>query len=138
MSNFKVHSRKFTNISVPTNNGSLKTKVIDVEPCIKVYWPFIEMIDEMNAVEIKLISYILSQMTRGSDEVYIDPTDVLKYLNRERKGKAVDKPINSQSYVYRGMKMLADRRLIAKKAGKVYYINPNMLFKGNRVSVLNK
>ncbi len=138
MSNFKVHSRKFTTISVPTANGSLKTKVIDVEPCIKVYWPFLEMMDDMNAVKIKLIGYIVSQMTRGSDEVYIDPTDVLKYLNRERKGKPVDKPINSQSYVYRGMKMLADRKVIAKKSSKVYYVNPNMLFKGNRLSVLNK
>lgn len=138
MSNFKVPSRKFTTISVPTANGSLRTKVIDVEPCIKVYWPFLEMMDDMNAVEMKLVGYIVSQMTRGSDEVYIDPVDVLKYLNRERRGKAVDKPINSQSYVYRGMKMLADRKVIAKKSSKVYYVNPNMLFKGNRLSVLNK
>jgi hypothetical protein len=138
MSRFKLSSEKFTSITVPTANGSLGTKVIDVEACIKVYWPLSELMDDMSAVELKLIGYIMSQMTKGSDEVYIDPSDVLEYLNRVRGKVAVSKPINSHSYVYRGMKLLADRRIIAKKSSKVYYINPNMLFKGNRVSVLNK
>jgi hypothetical protein len=138
MSRFKLSTEKFTSITVPTANGSMGTKVVDMEPCIKVYWSLYEMIDDMSIVEVRLLGYIMSQMSRGSDEVYIDPSDVIKYLNRLRDKDSTSIPTSSKPYIYKGINLLLERRVIAKKSSKVYYINPNMLFKGNRVSVLNK
>lgn len=138
MSRFKISSEKFTTISAPTAKGFIATKVIDMAPCVKMYWPLIEMIDDMSIVEIRLLGYIMSQMTRGSDEVYLDINDAIKYFNRLRKKETESIPASSKPYIYKGINLLLERRVIAKKSSKLYYINPNMMFKGNRVSVLNK
>lgn len=138
MSEFTLSTEKFMTIQVPTANGSTKTKLWDVEPCIKMYWPLYDLIDDLNSVETKILGYLMYRLLKGSDSVQIDAKEVLEYLNRMKNGAPPVKPIRSQSYVYRGVAMLVDRGIISKKAGKLYHINPNMLFKGNRASVLNK
>jgi hypothetical protein len=138
MSEFTLSTEKFMSIPVFTANGSTKMKMVDMEHCIKVYWPLYELMDELTAVEMKVLSYVMTQLIKGSNDIRIDASDVLAYLNRMKGGALPIKPIRSQSYVYRGVAMLVDRGIISKKSGKLYQINPNMLFKGNRVSVLNK
>jgi hypothetical protein len=138
MSEFTVSLEKFMSIPVPTANGSIKMKMFDMEHCVKVYWPLYELMDELTAVEMKVLSYVMSQLVKGSDLVHIDVSDIIKYINRLKNGAPPVNPTKSRPHVYKGVSMLVDRGIISKKAGKVYYINPNMLFKGNRVSVVNK
>lgn len=136
MADFTLSEEKFMTIQVPTAKGLIKTKLMDVEPCIKMYWPLYDLIDDLNSVETKMLGYLMHRLLKGSYTVQIDAKEVLDYLNRMKNGAPPVKPIRSQSYVYRGVAMLVDRGIISKKAGRVYAINPNMLFKGNRAVLL--
>jgi hypothetical protein len=136
MTDFTVSEEKFTSIKVPTAKGVIKTKMFDVEPCVKMYWPLLEMIDEMGAVELKVLGYVIHMLTRGSNEVYIDISDVIEYINRFKNGAPPTNPTKSRPHVYKGLNTLIDRGIISKKSKKIYYINPNMLFKGNRASLI--
>lgn len=136
MSDFTLSPEKFTTIQVPTAKGSTKTKLWDAEPCIKMYWPLYEMLDEMGAVEMKVLVYVMHKLTRGSNEVHIDMGDMIEYMNRFKNGAPPTNPTKSLPHVYKGLNMLIDRGVISKKSKKVYYVNPNMLFKGNRAVLL--
>ena len=124
---------KFVRMELPTRNG-IVNKLIDTEDSVRLYRPLYECLDEFIAVEMSVLSYICTQLRKHSDEVYLDAQDILNFLNRYKNGAPPLKPIRSRSYVYRGINMLVERGIIAKKEGKVYYINPNMLFRGSRVN----
>lgn len=136
MADFTLSEEKFTSIKTTTAKGVVKTKLFDVEPCIKVYWPLYEMMDDMGAVEMKVLAYVMHKLTRGSTEIHIDIGDMIEYMNRFKNGAAPANPTKSLPHVYKGLNMLIERGVISKKSKKVYYVNPNMLFKGNRAVLL--
>lgn len=124
---------KFVRMELPTKNGMVN-KLIDTEDSVRLYRPLYECLDELISVEVQVLSYICSELRKNSDEVYLDANHILSFLNRLKGGAPPIKPIRSRSYIYRGINLLVERKVIFKKEGKVYYINPNMLFKGSRVN----
>jgi len=97
---------------------------VDEEKFAKIYLSNFSFFFDLKQNSIKVFGYILTQLRPNNDIVIFDREDCMKYTGY--KGDAS---------VFRGLGQLLENRIIARgKADNLYYINPMVLFNGNRIT----
>lgn len=90
----------------------------------KIYFEALEVMRDLNPPAVKILCYILTNMTPGTDEIHLSFSQV-----REWCGFSA-----SQSY-YTGITDLVEKRIVAKsQEHNKFFINTNYFFNGDRTS----
>lgn len=127
----KVVTKKVVNQLLDPKTGEVfevlqagEEKVIDSLPFVKVYYDMISFMVKCSCVStIKLSLYIMNDLEYKDSYVYLRCTEVCKDLGW-----------NSRATFYKALKGLIEANVIAKsEIANLYYVNPNMVFNGNRI-----
>lgn len=107
-----------------------KTIPVDVARYSKLFKDSGMLIANLNEAAIKMFMYIHEKLPINSDQICITREDYLEYY-----GYA---PTNKYTY-YQAIEGLLKARIMAKQAGSTvcYWINPNILFNGDRTKLKN-
>lgn len=96
---------------------------IDASRCTKLYYNVDNLpLSEMSHAELQIMFYIMFHIGRGKDTISM-PTETLI----EATGK-------KRSTILAGIKALTSKEVIQKKSNNIYWVNPHIIFRGNRVS----
>jgi hypothetical protein len=102
-----------------------KTELHDPMMYTKVYLSAFLHLNELPHSALKIFNYMVHTMKTNKDIVYLNCADV------EEQCKI------SQASYYTAIKSLIEAKIIAKKIGSSieYWVNPNILFNGNRLRI---
>lgn len=100
-----------------------RTKYIDGEDFVKIYTKEIRVLFELSKPTQVMFSYMLSKVGYD-DKIIFSMTD----YQRETK--------YSRTTVFRSLKDLVIKEFISRHMGFVYWINPKVFFKGDRLMIL--
>lgn len=128
----KTKRKKFINASKPENVEYIDTKTGEVRQMVNLIG-HTELVDSTDFVKlydsdalmclslcgVRVLLYVMSEM-RYNETITFDNDKCAEYVS------------GSRHYVYRGKKELEDSDIIRKAKGSTYYINPNVIYKGNR------
>lgn len=104
------------------------TKKVDKEEFIKVYKNQLSLIFELSRSGQKVLTYFIQTLGVNKDYIIFD-----KNVAKEISG------LSSTSSIYSGLTELVLKNVIAKSdLPFMYYINPQILFNGDRLTVINK
>jgi len=97
---------------------------VDEEKFAKIYLSNFSSFFDLQQSSMKVFGYILTQLKPNNDLIIFDREDCMKYTGY--KGDAT---------IFRGLAQLLENKIIARgKADNLYYINPMVLFNGNRIT----
>jgi len=97
---------------------------VDEEKFTKIYLSNFSSFFDLKQNSMKVFGYILTQLRSNNDIIIFDREDCMKYTGY--KGNAT---------IFRGLAQLLENKIIARgKADNLYYINPMVLFNGNRIT----
>lgn len=106
----------------------LKYTTEDRKPFVKVYSYGFDMAKELCTPALKVWCYIGDNLKKNTNIISLNVNDIMSYTG-----------YNSSANIYWGICELLEKKIIARKVGKdEYYINPNIFFRGNRMSLENK
>lgn len=111
-----------------------QTFEVDQSEFIKIYSSQIKVYFDLSQTAFKLFFVLIGMMQNniGKDKLYINQTIVYE-LSQE-----YGKPITRSVY-YRALDELLNKRIIAKaKSRYIYYINPHILFNGDRARFIKE
>jgi len=93
----------------------------------KLYVGTLDKIKKLSVPGLRLFCYILTDLPRCSDEVYIDPRKAREYCG-----------YSSQTQFYAGLINLLENDIVVRKVGvhPQYFINVNVFFNGDRGKML--
>lgn len=85
--------------------------------------------DNLKTVDLRVVSYILHSIVKDSDIVTLNPTIIMRYINKNR------------STISASIKRLCQEQYIMATTGRgsgrcTYEINLNYFFRGNRIDLL--
>jgi len=105
-----------------------KTELHDPMMYTKVYMSAFLHLNDLNYSAVKVFNYMVHTLKSNRDTVYLNCADV--ELNCK---------ISQASY-YTAIKALIEAKVIAKKVGSTmeFWINPNILFNGNRTKIVKR
>jgi hypothetical protein len=127
----KVITKKVVNQLMDPKTGEVfevlqagEEKVIDSLPFVKVYYEMLAFMVRTNCqATIKLSLYIMNDLEYKDSYVYLRSSEVCKDLGWKTKGP-----------FYKAVKGLIEACVIARtEIVNLYYVNPNMVFNGNRI-----
>lgn len=133
---YKVHRKtkrkKFINASKPENVEYIDTKTGEVRQMVNLigHTEFVDSTDFVKLYDtdslmclslcgIRVLFYVMNELHYG-ETFHFDSDKCIEYTG------------GSRHYVYRGRKELIDCDIIRKAKGSFYYVNPNVIYKGNR------
>lgn len=97
---------------------------VDEEQFAKVYLSNFSAFFELKQQAIKVFGYILTQLVPNKDEFVFLLDDCIKYTGYKTKAS-----------VFQGLGQLVQNEIIARgKTDFLYYINPMIVFNGNRIT----
>lgn len=97
---------------------------VDEEKFAKIYLDQFSAFFELKPQAIKVFGYILTQLTPNKDEFLFFMEDCLEYTNYKSKNS-----------IWIGLGSLVENGIIARgRAENLYFINPMVVFNGNRVT----
>jgi hypothetical protein len=100
----------------------------DTAPATKVYKAAAEILAQLSGPSIKMFFFILAVTSSGNDKVYISPKSALRFTG-----------YSSTKDIYKGIAELIRYEIIARSDETLmYYINPNVLFCGNKSELLSE
>lgn len=109
-------------------------KEVDSEEFIKIYTANVELLFNLKGAGKKVFQILLKAMQEYSinrDTIYLDDETGLE------AAKAIDVKISRASF-YRGVGDLIQSSIIAKSTRtNLYFINPHIIFNGDRVTFIN-
>lgn len=101
---------------------------LDTEPNVKLFQNVSDTLLNLSGSGVKMFFYVVSQLTKGSERVYIAPHPALKFTGYQ-----------SNKDVYKGIAELIAYQVIAKtEESLMYYVNPNLIFAGNKANLIQK
>jgi hypothetical protein len=100
-----------------------RTKYIDGEDFVKIYTKEMRILFELSRPTQTMFSYMLSKV--GYDDKII-----FSMVDYQRETKY------SRTTVFRSLKDLIIKEFISRHMGFVYWINPKLFFKGDRLMIL--
>jgi len=101
------------------------TKYVDTEEFVKVYRGHIRLFHSLSVSDLDLVEYAVSQLQNGVDTVFLYPLLIAPILGV------------SKQTIYCSLAVLLERGLLAKaEYSDKYFVNPTLLFKGDRISVI--
>lgn len=122
-------------ITLNENNGKETTtafvhikRVRDKEKFSKIYPAFIHALYSLSQRATHILFYFVESLQQNSDKVFFNMEECKGIL-----GYSTHIPI------YKGMAELIEKGIIAKAdSPNVYYINPKMVFNGDRLIIVNE
>ena len=107
-----------------------KTVLVDPARYSKLFKDCGMLIANLNEASIKMFMYIHEHLGTNSDYICITKEDYLKYYGYS--------PTNKYTY-YQAIEGLLKANIMMKKAGSsvCYWVNPNILFNGDRTKLKN-
>lgn len=97
-------------------------KRLDYEPFVKIFKPLMRILPDLKKPSQDLLRYIMLNIARDSDRISIHAASIIK-----------DKVIGSKRNVYVAINELQEKEIIhSSSIPNVYFINPKMLFIGDR------
>jgi hypothetical protein len=124
--------KKFINVNRPENvdyvdaeTGEVRhmvnlvghTEIVDSTPFVKLY--DYDSLMCLSLCGVRCLLYVMSAMQYG-EKFRFDVSKCAEYVGCSRH------------YVYRGRKELEDADIIKRANSRSYFVNPNILYKGNR------
>lgn len=105
-----------------------KKQEIDKEEFAKVYIDQIQSLFNLSKSGIRVFAYLLSALKINKGEVYINILRVMEFCKYKQRNQA-----------YKGLAELINNNIIAmSKDPNIWYINPNIVFNGNRIAFLKE
>jgi hypothetical protein len=102
-------------------------KNVDKEEFVKIFKDQLRIIFELSKKSQKLLSYFAENLNMNNDYILFD-----------RKKAKLNSGISSDRSIYLALSELIQKGIIAKSTSSfVYYINPAILFNGDRLVVVN-
>jgi hypothetical protein len=128
-----ISSRKINIVN--TRTGELEDtallhvkREIDKEKFVKVFISQLQFIFELSQRALKIVAFFMNALRINDDQVYFDLDDCKKYTG-----------YGSKQTIFSGMAELLEHKVIAKSTkNHIYYINPKLIFNGNRLVVVNE
>lgn len=121
------HSRPFDDGGVKAKYVIRGTRIADNERYIKVYSSFMEVLSKMSLSGIRMFVYVMDIIEQDKDIIILDRDIYCRYSG------------NSSNIYYRGIRELVRLGIIMKRgSGGSYWINPHVLFNGNRKVLVSK
>jgi hypothetical protein len=106
--------------------GSYKT--VDPEQFVKIYTNRVSSMFELSKAGNKVFGYVLNKVEMNSDEIYIYIQDLMLFCNWGEKRQA-----------YQGLAELVAAQIIYPSTKpNIWFINPNILFNGDRVALIDQ
>jgi hypothetical protein len=100
---------------------------VDKEEFVKVFKNQLKLIFDLTKTAQKVLGYFIENLGMNKDFVIFDRT----------KAK-ISSSLYSDSSIYQGLSELIQKSVIAKsKLSQIYFINPAILFNGDRLIVIN-
>jgi len=105
-----------------------KKQEVDKEEFAKIYIHQIQSLFNLSKSGIRVFAYLLSALKINKGEVYINISRVMEFCGYKQKNQA-----------YKGLAELISNNIIAmSKDPNIWYINPNVVFNGNRIAFLKE
>lgn len=102
-------------------------KKVDKEEFVKVFKDQISILFELTKTAQKILTYFIKSLGINKDFVIFDRQKAKEYSG-----------LCSDASIYRGLGELIQKNVIAKSTlTQVYYINPKIIFNGDRLVVIN-
>jgi len=127
----EVHAGRFeiedTERNVPKHAILVENKIVDSQKFVKLYEDAIISMTEVGKAALKLFNYLIKELDYNEDKIQFS---AVQYSKIEKR---------SLSHTYRLIRELIDRRFIARSViADEYYININLVCKGNRIVIINR
>jgi hypothetical protein len=104
-----------------------KKEIVDTEKFAKIYIDAVKTMWKLDNSGVRIFTYILENLPINGDVVVLSATSIMKYCGYK-----------SKTSVIAGINNLVQNNIIAKTISKnLYYINPLIIFNGNRLSLIN-
>lgn len=104
------------------------SKKVDKEEFVKIFKNQLALIFDLTKTAQKVMTYFIKNLGINKDIVIFD-------IERAR----IESGLNSKVSIYKGLAELVERRIIARSnLSQVYFINPSVLFNGDRLVVVNE
>ena len=131
---FRIDSKHIRRIPVTDDGVTIGHQYADFQEHVRIFPEMHDDLEQISNMALKILVYIFSNIKNGSDEVYFDMDDFIRFTNRGKVGEVERKDIRNKAGIYRGIGDLLGRDIIARKAGdvKTFYINPAKFFAGKR------
>lgn len=111
---------------IGSGSFNLESPYLDKTPFVRIYKPAFIRLPRLSQSGIKIFSILFDELIFNGSEIYIFKDDIL-----EKCGWNTDKPY------YQGMASLVENEFLAcSHSPNIYFINPTMIFRGNRTTLL--
>jgi hypothetical protein len=107
---------------IPCNVFAMSRKRKDVTPFIKMFSTGIFVLSKLSSCSVNVLMYILSTLNFKEDFILFDYKKCMEFTGYK-----------SKSYIRVGLTGLIKYLVIAKGGKNIYYINPSMFYKGDRM-----
>lgn len=121
------------NVSIRDANGEahgpmlMDTRIVDEDEFVKLYNKSLMLLTEVGKAALQLFNTLIDSVEINADTLNFSPETYA-----ESSGK-------SKSQVYRLVRELIDKKFIAKSTRRnVYFININLVCKGDRLTIINR
>jgi len=105
-----------------------RVEEVDSETFIKIYTKELKDLFSLKPNAMKILSYILSIIPPNKDKILFDIDECKKYTGYSASSTILD-----------GLSVLIENSIIARtEKTYIYYINPNIIFNGNRMVLINE
>lgn len=114
---------------IVTGNVYLHKKYgyMDTLDNVKLFQQAAETLSQLTIPGIRMFFYIVSSLHKGEEKVYIAPQSALKFTSYK-----------SNKDIYKGLAELIEFNVIARSTESLmYWVNPNVIFAGNKVGLIN-
>lgn len=128
--NLTIYKRKVTEYLVSKGDVNKvvsemsQTQEWEKDKYIKVYVddPIINLYKELTPASCKLVLYVQLNLLYNTDQIELNTEDCMRFLG-----------VESRTTYYKYLQELVDNAILSKCKGSNYWINPLLIFNGNRI-----
>lgn len=105
-----------------------KYKEVDKEHFVKLFVNEVQALFDLSRTGLKVFGFVLNCLRINTDEVYINYKQLMEYCGYKQPNQ-----------VYKGLGELMANKIIAmSKNSNIWYINPNIVFNGDRIAFVKE
>lgn len=111
------------------SNEGVVPRVHDSRKYVKIFTEALSQWNDLPVPAFKMLNYILSILEPKKDTILIDIKEALSFCNWK-----------TRAMYYKGIIPLLEAKLLARKTGtgNVFFINPDVMFNGDRTDLYNE
>lgn len=126
---FVTHNKAVVSLSTGEIDNDIiitgKRKYVDAEDFVKVYTKELKSLFDLTKATQKLLSYMLAKIGYD-DKVIFNVPEYQKELNY------------SKPTIFKSLKELLTKGFLSRHVGPIYWINPKLFYKGDRLVIMRE